>query len=127
MMSACRKRKSGARMCSMLARDPVSTLSTQMTRCPRLSSSSQRWEPRNPAPPVTRQVAMAAQDSGDELSTGASSSTKPLAPTWDRGWKKNNFWVRASVALALDWKSVEQRGPHDVKERVGEARDNARR
>src|SRR5215211_6844151 len=61
MMSVWRKRNSGARMCSMLARDPVSTLSTQMTRWPRRRSSSQRCEPRNPAPPVTRQVGMTAQ------------------------------------------------------------------
>src|SRR3712207_1705974 len=62
MMSACRKRNSGARRWWMLARDPVSTLSTQTTRLPRRSSSSQRWEPRNPAPPVTRQVAMGRED-----------------------------------------------------------------
>ena len=42
----------------MLASDPVSKLSTQMTRLPRASSSSQRWDPRKPAPPVTRQVAI---------------------------------------------------------------------
>ena len=42
----------------MLASEPVSKLSTQMTRLPRASSSSQRWEPRKPAPPVTRQVAI---------------------------------------------------------------------
>src|ERR1019366_9208443 len=58
MMSTptCRKR-SGSRRCSMLASEPVSRLSTQMTRFPRASSSSHRCEPRNPAPPVTRQVA----------------------------------------------------------------------
>src|SRR6478752_6181773 len=62
MMSTptCMKR-SGSRMCSMLASDPVSRLSTQITRLPRASSSSQRWEPRKPAPPVTRQVAIAAK------------------------------------------------------------------
>src|SRR4051812_29446577 len=58
MMSAWRKRNSGARMWAMFASEPVSTLSTQMTRWPRASSSSQRCEPRKPAPPVTRQVAM---------------------------------------------------------------------
>src|SRR4051812_39881910 len=60
MMSACRCWNSGTRMCAMLARDPVSKLSTQITRWPRRSSSSQRCDPRNPAPPVTRQVAMSA-------------------------------------------------------------------
>src|SRR5687767_7454076 len=60
MMSACRCANSGTRMWAMLARDPVSKLSTQMTRWPRPSSSSQRCDPRNPAPPVTRQVAMSA-------------------------------------------------------------------
>src|SRR6478672_8199734 len=58
MMSTWTKRNSGARMCSTLASDPVSRLSTQMTRWPRRRSSSHRWEPRNPAPPVTRQVGM---------------------------------------------------------------------
>src|SRR5579859_1106153 len=63
MMSTlrCRKR-SRSRMCSMLASDPVSRLSTQMTRLERASSSSQRCEPRNPAPPVTRQVATHPED-----------------------------------------------------------------
>src|SRR3954466_12188632 len=45
-------------MCSMFAREPVSKLSTQMTRWPRLRSSSHRCEPRKPAPPVTRHVGM---------------------------------------------------------------------
>src|SRR4051794_18668660 len=45
-------------MCSMLASEPVSKLSTQMTRWPRRSSSSHRCEPRKPAPPVTRHVPM---------------------------------------------------------------------
>src|SRR3954470_17371837 len=50
-------KRSASRMCSMLASDPVSRLSTQTTRLPRASSSSQRCEPRKPAPPVTRHVA----------------------------------------------------------------------
>src|SRR5687768_16574087 len=58
MMSLCRNTNSGTRMCSMLLSEPVSRLSMQMTRCPRRSNSSHRCEPRNPAPPVTRQVAM---------------------------------------------------------------------
>src|SRR5688572_15856091 len=57
-MSRFRCRNSSVRMCSMLASDPVSRLSTQMTRWPRPSSSSHRCEPRNPAPPVTREVGM---------------------------------------------------------------------
>src|SRR5438270_11872987 len=44
-------------MCSMLCSEPVSRLSTQITRFPRASSSSHRCDPRKPAPPVTRQVA----------------------------------------------------------------------
>src|SRR5271168_1628927 len=57
MMSTPRcMNRSGSRMCSMLASDPVSKLSAQITRLPRASSSSQRWEPKKPAPPVTRQV-----------------------------------------------------------------------
>src|ERR1700721_3050489 len=56
MMSMFRCVNSGGRMCSTLASDPVSRLSTQITRCPRASSSSHRCEPRKPAPPVTKQV-----------------------------------------------------------------------
>src|SRR5919197_605138 len=58
MMSTCTKRNSGKRMCSTFANEPVSKLSTQMTRWPQRRSSSHRWEPRKPAPPVTRQVGM---------------------------------------------------------------------
>src|SRR6266566_565079 len=61
MMSRFRCRnRSGSRMCSMLASEPVSRLSTQITRWPRASSSSHRCEPRKPAPPVTRHVDTAA-------------------------------------------------------------------
>src|SRR5438309_12079236 len=56
MMSRLRWTNSGWRRCSMLAREPVSKLSTQITRWPRLRSSSHKWEPRKPAPPVTRDV-----------------------------------------------------------------------
>src|SRR5450432_4104345 len=60
MMSTPRQRKrSGSRMCSMFASEPVSKLSTQITRLPRAISSSQRWDPRKPAPPVTMQVDIA--------------------------------------------------------------------
>src|SRR4051812_1070115 len=58
MMSTLRCVNSGPRMCSMFASEPVSRLSTQITRCPRASSSSHRCDPRKPAPPVTTQVAM---------------------------------------------------------------------
>src|ERR1700689_4320562 len=54
-------KRSGSRMCSMFASDPVSKLSAQITRLPRASSSSHRCDPRNPAPPVTRHVAIAAE------------------------------------------------------------------
>src|SRR3954452_11206325 len=63
-MSAWTNTKSGDRMCSMLRSDPVSRLSTQMTRWPRRRSSSHRCEPKNPAPPVTRQVDMNRLDYG---------------------------------------------------------------
>src|ERR1700727_239888 len=46
-------------MCSMFASEPVSRLSTQITRLPRASSSSHRCDPRKPAPPVTMHVATA--------------------------------------------------------------------
>src|SRR5436305_10519094 len=56
MMSMFRCTNASSRMCSMFRSDPVSRLSTQITRWPRCSSSSHRWEPRKPAPPVTRLV-----------------------------------------------------------------------
>ena len=40
----------------MFASDPVSRLSTQITRWSRASSASHRCDPRNPAPPVTTVV-----------------------------------------------------------------------
>ena len=40
----------------MFSSEPVSRLSTQMTRCPCASRKSQRWDPRKPAPPVTTEV-----------------------------------------------------------------------
>src|ERR671917_1621637 len=70
-MSSCRNSNSGTRMCAMFVSDPVSRLSTQMTRRPRRSNSSHRCEPRNPAPPVTRQVAMGADASRYPLLNGA--------------------------------------------------------
>src|SRR6266852_405679 len=38
---------------AILARLPLKKLSRQMTSAPSRSSRSHRWEPRNPAPPVT--------------------------------------------------------------------------
>src|SRR6476660_4161111 len=62
MMSRFRcSNRSGSRICSMFASEPVSRLSTQITRLPRASSSSHRCEPRNPAPPVTRHVDIAGK------------------------------------------------------------------
>src|SRR5688572_11284571 len=49
---------SGPRKCSTFFSEPVSRLSTQTTRLPRSSRCSHRWDPRKPAPPVTRQVAI---------------------------------------------------------------------
>src|SRR4051794_36169222 len=76
-MSACRKTKSGDRMCSMFRSDPVSRLSTQMTRWPRRRSSSHRCEPKNPAPPVTRQVDMSRLDYGSRAGDFAESGRFP--------------------------------------------------
>src|SRR6476660_8292897 len=57
-MSMLRNSKAESRMWSMFCSDPVSRLSTQITRCPCDSRCSQRCDPRNPAPPVTTQVAL---------------------------------------------------------------------
>src|SRR5574342_611548 len=48
------KMKRGSWMCAMLSREPVSRLSMQTTSQPFPKRKSQRCEPRNPAPPVTR-------------------------------------------------------------------------
>src|SRR5437763_6947776 len=70
MMSMLRCTNMLSRMCSMLLSDPVSRLSTQITRWPRRSSSSHRCDPRNPAPPVTREVGMAEEDNPGSGATG---------------------------------------------------------
>src|SRR5438477_11409004 len=56
--------KSSARRCSRFSSEPDSRLSTQMTRSPLPSRYSQRWEPRNPAPPVTTAVGIREMLSG---------------------------------------------------------------
>src|SRR5689334_4496273 len=58
MMSVLANTNCGPRRCSILRSEPVSRLSIQMTRSPRRTNSSHRCDPRNPAPPVTRQVAI---------------------------------------------------------------------
>src|SRR5450755_3786281 len=60
-MSTLSAMNAGSRMCAMFSSVPVSRLSTQITRLPCASSASQRCDPRNPAPPVTRQVAIRLQ------------------------------------------------------------------
>src|SRR5947207_10158855 len=48
-------------MCSMFRSELVSRLATQTTRWPCASNWSRRWEPRNPAPPVTTAVGIGAR------------------------------------------------------------------
>src|SRR3712207_1669793 len=89
MMSACFISNRGTRMCSMLASEPVSKLSTHTTSWPRARSSSHRWDPRNPAPPVTMHLGTAAQDSGairlayDRAMSFASELRAGAAPAWE--------------------------------------------
>src|SRR5262245_57043442 len=66
-----RKRLSSWR-CAMLRMFPVRRLSIAMTSWPSASRRSQRWLPRNPAPPVTRtRIAMAlAPPHADVLPAG---------------------------------------------------------
>src|SRR5579875_153511 len=73
-MSRFRWTKRSSRMWAMFLSDPVSRLSTQITRWPRAKSSSHRCEPRNPAPPVTRQLAMALESSVPGATRQAASS-----------------------------------------------------
>src|ERR671916_744903 len=73
-MSNISKRNSApAFRCSMFSSDPVSRLSTQITRWPREMRKSHRCEPRKPAPPVTREVGM-----GDESSVRPASAMGEL-------------------------------------------------
>ncbi len=44
---------------SRAATSTLSDASATRTRCPRRASSSVRWDPMNPAPPVTRYAAIA--------------------------------------------------------------------
>src|SRR6185369_5931068 len=62
--------------CAMFSLLPVNRLSTHSTSCPACSNASQRCEPRNPAPPVTRTFFMmvrpedgAAQPGGETVET----------------------------------------------------------
>src|SRR5216683_1642522 len=48
------KTKRGSWMWAMFSGEPVRRLSTQTTSQPCARRKSQRWEPRKPAPPVTR-------------------------------------------------------------------------
>src|ERR1700675_1185918 len=48
------KTKRGSWMWAMLSSEPVRRLSMQTTSQPFARRKSQRWEPMNPAPPVTR-------------------------------------------------------------------------
>src|SRR3712207_1837037 len=61
-MSSISKRKSTPFFrCLMFSSEPVSRLSTQITRWPRASRKSHRFEPRKPAPPVTSEVGIACR------------------------------------------------------------------
>src|ERR671914_23171 len=90
-MSSISNRKSGpSLMCRTLSSDPVSRLSTQMTRWPRATRKSHRWEPRKPAPPVTREVGMGAETIAAPPGREGSASTRCVraldlseeAPEW---------------------------------------------
>src|SRR3954469_9273285 len=78
------KTKSSSRRCSRFSSELVSRLSTQSTRKPLPSRYSQRWEPRNPAPPVTTAVAiqgmLSASQAGSRRSRPALRS--PYAVSW---------------------------------------------
>src|SRR5262245_30854906 len=56
--------RGSARRWAMLAVDPVSRLSMQMTSWPWPSRNSERCEPMKPAPPVTRMRTGSARDHG---------------------------------------------------------------
>src|SRR3954451_17818151 len=63
----------------MFCSEPVSKLSTHTTRWPRAISASHRCEPRKPAPPVTRQVAIGGTVSGRAVRFSTDRSGKSLS------------------------------------------------
>src|SRR5688572_12600745 len=94
---------SGPRKCSTFFSEPVSTLSTQTTRLPRSSRCSQRWDPRKPAPPVTRQVAIGgsvpARVSVANGEVGLEPGQLEQARHWDAGPRQDQ--LEASLARAV--------------------------
>ena len=68
----------------MFSNEPVSRLSMQITWCPSPSRCSQRWEPRNPAPPVTTQVLIGTNAIGG----GGMDAVRPIpAISGNSSWK----------------------------------------
>ena len=104
------RRTPSPRRCSMLASEPVSRLSTQMTRWSRASSASQRCEPRNPAPPVTTEVGIGVMLPGSGDRSGDAYRTR----TWrTRCLRRRNRVGERHSAGCLEHEHKRQR---DVQE-----------
>src|SRR6266487_3181770 len=101
VMSMLRNSKTESRMCSMFCSEPVSRLSTQITRCPCPSRCSQRWEPRKPAPPVTTQVLIAPDAIGLRAEGPCNLRTSSSVTRPEGG--------RTSGAAALPWACLDNR------------------
>ena len=94
----------------MFASVPVSRLSTQITRWLRASSASQRWEPRNPAPPVTTEV-----DIGVMLPAPAAVPANTYRTRTSREERRRRRTASAT-AIAPAASSTNTNGSADVKE-----------
>src|SRR6185437_76180 len=114
MMLSCRCTNWSVRMCSMLASDPVSRLSTTITRLPLRSSSSARCEPRKPAPPVIRQVDTGLQSSVPTCrrappSLGSGSPGSPLSSLTRGGaMAAARFIERLNEQIAYEFSASQQ-------------------
>src|SRR5262245_57775397 len=134
MTSWFRKLNASSRRWSMFASDETTRLSTQMTRCPRPSRSSQRCEPRKPAPPVTTEVGIRRMLAGlagpgvegemeheDHEQRGHESGEELYSAT-ERADREEEVRVR-EVALEPVRHDVRRHDPEDRDQRVEDVAD----
>src|SRR6266498_3223625 len=114
--SCLTNRNRGSRRWAMLSSVPVTRLSMQTTSQPRASRKSQRWEPMNPAPPVTRTRTNTLSEGGyaplPNLPPGTGCAGKAGARTWNTPtWQAKTLMRHRSDALPpSDWRSASSAG-----------------
>src|SRR6266540_4894760 len=114
--SCLTNRNRGSRRWAMLSSVPVTRLSMQTTSQPRASRKSQRWEPMNPAPPVTRTRTIPLSEGGyaplPNLPPGTGCAGKAGARTWNTPtWQAKTLMRHRSDALPpSDWRSASSAG-----------------